>query len=115
TVGAADGNYELVGVGAFGRLDVPLDDGALAGGLLGGEAFLHGVEHLAQHRVDAGRLDELVDLFVGPALEELGQGLGIVRRTDLIAHWCIIAPMCAYWFGRPPGSLTHAAQRRSRR
>ena len=80
------GHLELVGLGAVGRGDVPLDDGALAGRLLGREALLHGVEDLRQHSVDAGGLDELVDLGVGTALEQLAQGLGVVGIADLIAH-----------------------------
>ena len=73
-------------MGAVGRVDVPLDDRALARRLLGREALLHGFEHLAEHRVHAGGLDELVDLVIGPTLEKLAQGLGIVCIADLIAH-----------------------------
>src|SRR5437588_9067778 len=79
----AVGDLELVGLGAIGRGDVPLHDRALARRLLGREALLHGIEDLAQHRVDSRGGDELVDLLVGPPLEQLGEGVGVVGVTQI--------------------------------
>src|SRR4051812_41337213 len=71
-------DLELIAVRAVGGVHVPLDDGALAGRLLRVEALLHGVEDLGQDRLDTQGVDELVDLLVAPAVEELGQRFGVV-------------------------------------